>query len=295
MILFSLLLLQGPLLVPIQDTQLLVRSLGKGEAIVFLHGGPGFSHDYFLPECEDLARDHRLIFFDQRLSGASSAEMKGDALSMETFVADIQAVADHFEVERFHLLGHSYGGLVAMFYSLAHPERLKSLILVGSITGNDHDQAAYSQSIAGRVKPEYQQAMKDLQSSEGFRQRDPAIMQAFFRIAFKPTLHDPNSSDRLNLVFQADYGQKSQRLRTMLSTMEHYHLEKDLRLLEIPVLLLYGASDPMPEEKRVQFEKSFQKVQRVEIPAAGHFPFVENKEPFLSVVREFVKQSSTKP
>jgi pimeloyl-ACP methyl ester carboxylesterase len=149
--------------------------------------------------------------------------------------------------------------------------------------------------VAGRVKPEYQQAMKELQSSEGFKQRDPAIMQAFFRIAFKPTLHDPKSSDRLNLVFQTDYAQKSQRLRAMLSSMEHYHLEKDLRLLEIPVLLLYGVSDPMPEETRSRFATCFQKVQRVEIAEAGHFPFVENNAPFLAAVREFLKQRGSKP
>ena len=59
----------------INGTQLYTKVMGEGEPIVILHGGPGMDHTYFLPQMAELAETHKLIFFDQRVSGRSSLDI----------------------------------------------------------------------------------------------------------------------------------------------------------------------------------------------------------------------------
>lgn len=98
----------------INDTDLYCRCSGVGEAIVVLHGGPGVPHDYFLPHLESLSDHHRVIFFDQRGTGRSSADIDPATITMENFIADLEALRVSYGLETMHLLGHSWGGLLAM-------------------------------------------------------------------------------------------------------------------------------------------------------------------------------------
>ncbi|MCB1051776.1 MAG: alpha/beta hydrolase [Acidobacteria bacterium] len=288
-----LLLQASPNLVKINGTELLVKSIGSGEPIILLHGGPGLSHDYFLPAFETLAKTHQVIFFDQRLSGASSVDVEADQITMDAFVADINGIADHFKLEKFHLLGHSYGGLIAMFYAKAHPERLKSLMLVDSVMGDDHYAATFTQAFSARVKPEFTEAMQKIKDTELFRSRDPETMRSYFQIAFKAALHNPEDSDKLNLKFADDYGIKSAKLSGLVRNLGHYHLDGDMQKLEVPVWVVYGASDPMPEEGRKMLAAYFPKGIYDEIPDAGHFPFVEQPEVFFQKFQGFLKTLQT--
>ena len=102
----------------------------KAPPIFFLHGGPGsgFNDTYkFLFDPER----HRVIFFDQRGSGKSTpfAEIKNN--TTQDLVEDIEKLRNHFNVERFTLVGGSWGSSLSLFYAIAHPERVKQMILWG--------------------------------------------------------------------------------------------------------------------------------------------------------------------
>ena len=87
----------------INGTQLYYKILGEGEPIVVLHGGPGLDHSYFLPQMSELAKSHRLIFFDQRLSGRSSAFVDSNAVSMDHFVEDLDGIRLAFKLDKMNL------------------------------------------------------------------------------------------------------------------------------------------------------------------------------------------------
>src|SRR5438128_9861265 len=105
------------------------KMLGRGEPLMIVHGGPGASHDYFLPYLLPLARHNKLIFIDERGSGRS--EKLGDAsgYTIENMVEDVEAVRQALGLGKISLLGHSYGGALAQAYALKYQRNLSHLIL----------------------------------------------------------------------------------------------------------------------------------------------------------------------
>src|SRR5664279_5195964 len=107
--------------------------IGKGEPLLIVHGGPGASHDYFLPYLLPLARTNRLIFIDERGSGRSQKIENVSDYTVENMVEDVEAVRKELNLGRISLLGHSYGGVLAQAYALKYQENLSHLILCLSL------------------------------------------------------------------------------------------------------------------------------------------------------------------
>ena len=105
------------------------EALGSGEPLVVLHGGPGASHDYFLPYLLPLARSNRLIFIDERGSGQSQKLEDPSGYTVENMVEDVEDVRVALGSGKINLLGHSYGGVLAEAYALKYQENLSHLIL----------------------------------------------------------------------------------------------------------------------------------------------------------------------
>jgi len=95
---------------------------------VVVHGGPGASHDYFLPWLLPMARTHRLIFIDERGSGRSQRLEDANLYTVEAMVEDIEDVRVALNLGKISLLGHSCGGVLAQAYALKYQQNLSHLI-----------------------------------------------------------------------------------------------------------------------------------------------------------------------
>jgi len=120
----------------INDTKLHYVIMGQGDPIVVLHGGPGGN----LTSKVDLvpfAPDFCWIFYDQRGSGESerypvnidSLDKAATFFSINNYIEDLENIRIKLGVEEITLLGHSWGGALAVFYAAAHPDRVKKLIV----------------------------------------------------------------------------------------------------------------------------------------------------------------------
>ena len=89
------------------------EALGHGQPLLILHGGPGASHDYFLPYLLPLARTNRVVFIDERGSGKSEKLEDPKGYTVENMVEDVEAVRQHLDLGKMNLLGHSFGGVLA--------------------------------------------------------------------------------------------------------------------------------------------------------------------------------------
>ncbi|MBE7437433.1 MAG: alpha/beta hydrolase [Spirochaetales bacterium] len=105
-------------------------SFGTGRPVVVLHGGPGLEYNYLLDQFFDLAQDHRLIFYNRRALGNSGGTTA--SATVTNSVADLEALRQAFGLGKINLLGHSFGGILAMKYGIAHPANLNMLMLVDS-------------------------------------------------------------------------------------------------------------------------------------------------------------------
>jgi proline-specific peptidase len=105
---------------------------GWGSPLLIVHGGPGASHDYFLPWQVPLGRTHRLIFIDERGSGRSERLEDVHQYTVENMVEDVEAVRNALGLGKISLLGHSYGGVLAQAYALKYQENLSHLVLAST-------------------------------------------------------------------------------------------------------------------------------------------------------------------
>ncbi len=106
------------------------QEIGSGEAIIALHGLSQHSA-YWMDTgvAKELAKTHRVIALDLRAHGLTTIEGPDKGYDIQTMQADITAFADHLGLDKFHLLGHSTGGMISVRYAMQHSERLVSLLL----------------------------------------------------------------------------------------------------------------------------------------------------------------------
>lgn len=102
-----------------------------GPPVILLHGFPE-SHRTWRAIVPDLARDHVVLAPDQRGYARSSKPEGVDQYTPDKIVADLLALADHFEIDRFTLVGHDWGGAVAWMAALQNPDRVSRLVIINA-------------------------------------------------------------------------------------------------------------------------------------------------------------------
>ena len=117
-------------IVPINHTDIYIEEHGSGEPLFLLHGFGSSTRDWEA-QLPDLADRFRVVLVDFR--GFGQSNRKTGPFSVEQFASDIFAVADHLQIERFHLLGYSMGGAAAQQMAVDCPERIQRLILVNTV------------------------------------------------------------------------------------------------------------------------------------------------------------------
>lgn len=117
----------------IRGVSLFVKVFGHGYPLALMHGGPGLDYQTMLP-LQPLEDQFTLIFYDHRCNGHSTgAEVT--SMTMDNLTADADALRQALGFEKWAVLGHSFGGNVALEYALRYPQRLSHLILMD--TGGD--------------------------------------------------------------------------------------------------------------------------------------------------------------
>lgn len=112
----------------IGDVSLFVKVSGQGYPLALLHGGPGADHSTLLP-FQALADPFTLIYYDHRCNGRSEgAEVS--SMTFENLTADAEALRQKLGFEKWAVLGHSFGGMVALEYALRYPDSLSHLVLM---------------------------------------------------------------------------------------------------------------------------------------------------------------------
>ena len=270
-------------MVRVRDVDLLVRRIGRGHPVLVLHGGPGAHHEYLLPQFDALARNRELIYYDQRGGGRSPVGRDVPVGWVEQ-VADLEELRAHLGIERLTIAGYSWGGLLAMLYSLQHRDRVERLALVSPAPAWRAARDSFEQRFAHRnLDPVFQDERRRLRES-GLRERDPdAFQQRIFELSVAPYFFDPERA--CNLTPFRVTGRTQQEVWTSLGD---YDLRPRLgELRGIPALAMHGEDDPIPiDATRTASEligAEFHPLVR-----CGHVPYVEAQEAFTSLLDGFL-------
>jgi proline iminopeptidase len=260
--------------VPADDVTLHVCVVGDpaaGDTLIALHGGPGNSSDY-MQSLEALAGDQlSVVTYDQRGTGQSSEPSGGYGLA--SYIGDLEAVRQAAGVERVHLFGHSWGGVLALRYAVAHPEHVRSLILMGSGVLTPEAAQQSQAHKAERVATLQQQGIlpQDVRSLSD-------ILPAYFS---DPAFDLPEELQ--NMYYDTTVEQET------WAALDGEDLSAGVEGLQLPVLLLYGEDDPFGSAFFESTERTLTQAdfEMVLLEDCGHY-WQECPEAFFQHVRAFL-------
>jgi proline iminopeptidase len=271
--------------VPIRGVELFTRRIGTGRPVVVLHGGPGAHHDYLLPGFDALADGRELYYYDQR-GGGRSPVARDVPVGWTEHVADLEALRTQWDLDRLTLAGYSWGGLLALLYSAAHPTRVERLALVSPAPVWRAAREQFEHVFSSRnLDPAFQTARRELRES-GLRERDPAaFQQRIFELSVAPYFFDPAKATELT-----PFRVTGRTQQEVWQSLGDYDLRPRLPSLRgIPSLVLHGENDAIPIAA-ARTAAGLLEAEFHPIPHCGHVPYVEAFETFKSVVSGFLPQ-----
>ncbi len=276
-----------------RGVSLYYEAIGEGPPLILLNGGPGFPHEY-LQATKVLASEAKLVYFDQRGTGKSGKADPAE-YTIAANVADVEAVRTGLGLGPCAVFGHSWGGMLAQAYAVAHPEAVTKLILADTFSTIADLNAILAQMRAsvpaeiqavynreetagiyregGQYTPAYQEALDAAYDAVFLSTPPPDYLQnAFAHIAYD--------------VYRAMWGDQSDFRVT--GTLAEFDVWNELPAIAVPTLVLVGASDmPTVDMARAAAERI--PGGRLEVfGQTRHFPFLEEPEKFAQVMREFL-------
>jgi proline-specific peptidase len=284
---------------PVDGARLYYRDIGQGPPIIVLHGGPSFDHNYLLPDLDCLADAFRLIYYDQRGRGESAENVQPEDVTLASEIADLDAVRAYFQLESVALLGHSWGGLLAMEYALRHPERVSYLILLNTAPAS-HDDCALFLRERDASDPDAVETLRVLEARPGFAEGDDLEARAtYYRVYYGMTLRSPEPLDRLIENLQVGWTKEGVlKARAVGSKLWHetyestgYDLLLALTQLRIPTLILHGDYDFVPLACATHIAEAIPGARLVVVPDCGHFSYIERPDEVHAALGAFLRST----
>ncbi len=271
----------------IRDVSLFVKVIGQGYPLLLMHGGPGLDHTSLLA-LEPLADQFTLVFYDHRCNGRSEgAEVS--SMTFENLTADADALRQTLGFDQWAVLGHSFGGNVALEYALRYPQNLSHLVLMN--TGGDQwwvnqnapdilAKRGYSASVVRAARRFYN---GQLAPGEFLRTSMKFMSAYFYRNFFLEMAHDVLSpGPRPKMRPEATIFGYSQLLMgwTVMDRLSE---------IEVPTLVMAGRYDFLfPPEHQAILADRLPNAKLVLIERAGHNPQMERTAEVIQTVRDFL-------
>jgi proline iminopeptidase len=273
---------------PIRDTSLFVEVVGGGHPLLLMHGGPGADHWSMLPfrRCADR---FTLIFYDHRCNGRSRGSPVS-SMTWENLTADADALREELGFERWAVLGHSFGGMVALEYALRYPDRVSHLLLVDTCGDSRWQQQNASEILAGR----------------GYRPGTVALARRFYNGQIAPWEMVP----ALMFRFGTAYYHRPFSPRVVRELFRERHMKARgeawvfaarqlckgwsvmdrLGEIDAPTLVMAGRDDfQFPPECQVELAAGIPDARLEIIERAGHNAPAERPAEVTRAVRDFIR------
>ena len=275
-------------LLSLQTGRLYYEVVGTGDPVIVVHGGPGLDHNYLRPGLDVLASSRALVYYDQRGTGRSDADLDSASINLDTFVEDIDELRQALGYDQITILGHSFGGLIAMGYALAHPDQVRALVLMDSVEPGSRWAEATQRGSAAARTPADSAELAELTASPGYEARDPGTLSQVYRVAFRGTMRDPARVADLNLTLGRRTAQNGPEVARLLGgSLANVDWWARLGELQMPALVVQGRYDPIPMAMARALAEALPQ-GRLAVLETGHFPYVEDPAGLAAAVVGFL-------
>jgi proline iminopeptidase len=280
------------------DAELYVEEEGKGISLILINGGPGGTHHYFHPWFSKAKKYAHVIYYDQRGCGLSDFEPGEDGYSVHQAVEDLDAIRKALDIEKWVMLGYSYGGFLAQFYTVNHPENVAGLILLGASTGMHVDTGRSRQRMfmseeeRDRLKEIRGQVQKLVMEKKLHRKEFMPILlyNNFLNGDWKRQHFYKPTRERLSEFALYEWDHDNNFNSIMNRSQGMVDLKGAFESNPIPTLILEGKYDlTWGEIKPGVLKSNHPNAKMVMFENAGHGIYDEEPERFFSVLKDFMK------
>lgn len=280
--------------VTVDGHNLVVYSYGEGdEVLLLLNGGPGLPCDY-LREAHSWLKDKglRVVTFDQLGTGKSARPDDESLWNITRYVAEVETVRQTLDLGRVHMLGHSWGGWLAIEYAIHHPQALKSLILENTVGDIPH-LSSELERLRGALGSE---TVAMMQRFEALGQLDhPQYQAAITLLNYRHVCR----LDEWPAPVQRSLGDWNMGPYTAMQGPNEFlyigNLKDWNRLAEMadfrmPVLITTGQHDELTPACAMRMKLALKNAELHVFPNSSHMPFYEEPEAYSAVLLDFLQR-----
>lgn len=283
--------------IDVGGAELYVAEEGEGVAIVLINGGPGGTHHCFHPWFSRLAKKARVIYYDQRGCGLSHRKPGKDGYSVQQAVADLDAVRKAKKIDKWVVLGYSYGGFLAQLYALTYPDHLSGLVLLGAKPGISADTGSSRQHmfITDNERMRMEEVRKQLRELDKQKDLSRKELVGLYIYNFnlngdwkRQNFYKP-TPDRIAHVALYEWDHDKNFNSILNNSAYHFDFTGAFTANPIPTLILEGKWDLTWGEKKAQVLKdNHPNARLVMFDMAGHSIYDEASGEFFKVLGDFV-------
>lgn len=265
----------------VNGTEIFYETDGDGPVCFVLHGGLGIDHTVYRKTLQPLAKEMRLVFPDFRGNGRSGRPPL-ESITMEQLADDVVGLADALGVDRFFVLGHSYGGFVAQELAIRHSHRLEGAVLVATRAGLPGETDDFEKF----PLPPRPSGLVDLDAVE---QTDAAIASKYWHDT-TPYFTGDETVDELRSLFTGTVYEGPTRMRGR-EVLAGWSAVDRLHAIKCPTMVIAGELDLVagPADGKRIADRIPNATLNV-VPGAHHWPWVEKSQEFYSSVCEWFGQ-----
>lgn len=274
--------------VTVNGYQLFVRQLGSDTLhapVIAVHGGPGHSSLSFKGSLDFLARQRRVIYYDQRGSGSSQSKARASDYAIDSLVEELEALRrDVVRADKVVLIGHSFGSALVQRYALRYPSHVDRLLIVGGIRLNNDMTNRFVWRWLG---PALYSTALGMPHGSGQEADDWFTSQGDGDNGAR--LHDPSRRALLDSAGPMSFAAWREISLSLVGDAQ----EDALRQLPVETLVLYGAADAeyTGEPTARALCAIIPHCTQIAFLESGHWPFLEEPVRFQQVVGDFLTES----
>ena len=258
---------------------------GLGLPVILLHGGPGFN-SYYLKPLEALGDQRTVIRYDQLGAGKSGTMTDTTKMTIAHFVAELDSLRSHLGYDKVHLVGHSWGTMVAIEYYRVHPEHVASLTLASAALDVPQWER-HAKALLKTLPDSIQRIVGKAEAAKKFD--DPAYQAAIASFYDKFVWLRPNKPNLDSLMSQVNqniynYMQGPSEF-TITGTLKSYNSTSFLKSVKVPTLFTVGdvdEADPVTISKQAAMVPG---ATVVVIPNAAHMTSWDNPAAMIAAIR----------
>ncbi|BDB99751.1 proline iminopeptidase [Saccharolobus caldissimus] len=272
----------------------LYKADNKEKKLITLHGGPGGSHDYLIPLADLANYGVNVLFYDQFGCGRSDDPKDPSNYTIDYGVEELEELRKQvFGNDKVVLLGHSYGGALAIAYALKYQDNLKGLIISSGLSSVPYT-VKEMQRLIEELPEEYKNAIKKYGSIGDYK--NPEYLRAVKYFYDKHLLRLKEMPEPVKRTFEFLEKRKTYEIMngpnefTIIGTIKDWDVTDQLYKIRVPTLITVGKYDEVTPNVAELIHKNIKGSELVIFENSSHMAMWEERDKYLNTILNFINK-----